>query len=722
MDAFIKKITAFEDNQSWKGQCVTKIKAAVLANNSIDDFEGFVNRAGNILQSPLAVPDIAGIDYKTCEKYCGYNQLSTIFSFKVFSSGATNYLLPWLALTAQLPFETGENEVIANVMSFCYAVGSPMLITYSLATTILNQHWLRGKFLKLEASDRPLRLTSKNVRIFLQESQQLPLRLSQENGSLASLIILPDNADWWEKLKNSILLTRRGVTLSLIAQIIVAVVSWILTVISAFVSSLGNASEALALSSGSLWVWLVPIIYGWIAVGTQREYGTITKALKRDMTNIVDGRRSSQGSPDPSPDTRERRDTVIDGFVDAPAQLFPVGRGNEPRQANDEINSSIAPDNPHHPQSHPANAVQIAAEPQRAFKVAHERKLMQPLTRSPSAYGFLHLEPSSGNLGIPNCLGFSVAGDEKQEGPAFNYARIFTWWNMADRLHKALETADENIIRRLDLDLKPVPRDRKFKQRSLAGDVLAVSRYCGLAHTAKGTTIEPEQINEYPSWNQLDSAFYQRIIIAVAIAVYVQWGITTAAIIIAYLTEVTGLGCRSGGYILYGVLASLSFMFLFASSIFSHAAMLRHEVLHVDGIDDLYGRRGRLEQGQPEEQSTTSSRKGDSKIPDQKLTLGHNVLRLCAVLTRILGRTLAVVNTLWIILSTLWELVGFYNNCWCDSTYLAKGARGWVLLFVEASETAKAAAAPWTGSVFLSVFVSATSCGLFWLYCRGNRA
>ncbi|KAI1277671.1 hypothetical protein F5Y07DRAFT_362549 [Xylaria sp. FL0933] len=727
MDALIRKITSFEDYQSWKGQCVTKIKAAVQANDSVNVFEGFVNRAGSVLQNPLAAPDIvAGIDYKTCEKYCGYNQLSTIFSFKVFSSGATNYLLPWLALTAQLPFETGENEIIANVMSFCYAVGSPMLITYSLATTILNQHWLRGKFLKLEASDRPLRQTSKDVRIFLQESQQLPLRLSQENGSLASLIILPDNADWWEKLKNSILLTRRGVTLSLVAQIIVAVLSWILTVISAFVSSLGNPSEALALSSGSLWVWLIPIIYGWIVVGTQREYGTITKALKRDMANIVDGRRSGQGNSNPSIDRGERRETVIDGFVDAPAQLFPVRQGNERRQASDEINSSAAPDPtiPPHPQL--ATPVQIAAERQKAFKVAHERKLMQPLTRSPSAYGFLHLEPSSNNLGIPNCLGFSVAGDEKQEGPAFNYARIFTWWNMADRLHRALETADENINRRLDLDLKPVPRDRKFKQRGLVGDVLAVSRYCGLAQNVNKTTIEPEQINEYPTWNQLDSAFYQRIIIAVAIAVYVQWGITTAAIIIAYLTEVTGLGCRSGGYILYGVLASLAFMFLFASSIFSHAAMLRHEVSHINGNDDLYGRRRRKsEQDQPEKQSVTSSRRENSSgngIPSLKPTFSHNVLRFCAVSTRILGRILAVVNTLWIILSTLWELVGFYNNCWCDSTYLAKGTRGWVLLFVEASETAKAAAAPWAGSVFLSVFVSATSCGLFWLYCRGNRA
>jgi hypothetical protein len=372
--------------------------------------------------------------------------------------------------------------------------------------------------------------------------------------------------------------------------------------------------------------------------------------------------------------------------------------------------------------------VQIAAERQKAFKFAQERKLMQPLTRSPTAYGFLHLEPPSSDFDIPNCLGFSVAGDEKQEGPAFNYARIFTWWNMASRLNRALEVTDENLSMRLDLNLNAVPRDMKFKQRDLKGDVLAVSRYCGLAHNTRnpdGPAIEPEQTNEYPSWNQLDSAFYQRIVVAVLIALYVQWGTTSAAIIIAYLTEVVGLGCRSGGYILYGVLATLAFFFLFLSSIFSHAAMLRHEVLQIDGVENLYERREKLNQVSSEEQSIASFGKGDlrrSGVRPRRLTIGHKTLRVCAVLTRLLGRLLAVANTIWIILSSIWELVGFYNNCWCDATYLSKGVGGWVILFIKTSDMATAAAAPWAGGVFLSVFVGATSCAVFWLYCRGNRA
>jgi hypothetical protein len=180
-----------------------------------------------------------------------------VFNFQVFSAGATNYLLPWLALTAQLPFETGEYNVIANLMSFCMALGSPMLITFSLMITILNQHWIRSKFRLMEEADIPMRYTVRNARMVLQESQQVPLRLSQEEGSLASLIVLAENATWWERLRLSIMATRRGVTLSLVAQIVVAVLSWVLTVVAAFLSSLGNPSEALVLASGCLWIWLV---------------------------------------------------------------------------------------------------------------------------------------------------------------------------------------------------------------------------------------------------------------------------------------------------------------------------------------------------------------------------------------------------------------------------------------------------------------------------------
>ena len=97
-------------------------------------------------------------------------------------------------------------------------------------------------------------------------------------------------------------------------------------------------------------------------------------------------------------------------------------------------------------------------------------------------------------------------------------------------------------------------------------------------------------------------------------------------------------------------------------------------------------------------------------------------LRVLAVLTRVSGRVLVVTNAAWLVLSSVWELVGFYNNCWCDGVFLGRGWNGWIILFRESSAMAAAAHKSWSGGVFLSSFVLAGSCCVFWLYCRGNRA
>ncbi|RYP14614.1 hypothetical protein DL765_006285 [Monosporascus sp. GIB2] len=657
---------------------------------------GLVDRMGSHTTDPSLV---WGIGMHICDEYCSFSKLGTVFDFSTFTAGATNYLLPWLALTAQLPFETGEHTVMPNVMSFCYALGSPMLITYSLMITILNQHWLRAKFRSLESSHDPESATAKNARIFLQESQQLPLRLSQEDGNLASLIVLPENADWWRKLSESIQITRRGVTLSLVAQLIVAILSWMLTVTTAFRSALGNPAEALVMSSGTLWIWLVPVICGWIAVGTQRDYGTIARALHRDMAKIVGTTRTTSHDVDVSrlADNRIRRDTFADGYVDSPSPRIVA------RPSQDDI--SLVPIRSEtgtlRRLSQDADGVRMAQERQKAFKVAEECKLMQPLTRTPEEHGPLSLERHADT--IPNCLGCSVPGDEKQEGPTFNYARIFTWWNVANRLHQAFERTAANLELRLDLDEKMVPKDLKCKQRNLKGDTLRLSRYCGLADTVNGQIV-PQDLKEYPEWRELDSGFYQRIVTAIAVALFVQWGTTGAATMISYLTEVRGLGCRSGGYMLYGILGVLSFVLLFASSIFSHAAMLRHEAMQL----------GRHLKGKERGPSSFVS---PPTLPPPSPT----ALRVLAVVTRMLGRVVVVSNAAWLILSSLWELVGFYNNCWCDGTVLSKGWSGWIVMFKDSSAMAADAREPWAGAVFLCVFVLAGSCFVFWLYCRGNR-
>jgi hypothetical protein len=60
-------------------------------------------------------------------------------------------------------------------------------------------------------------------------------------------------------------------------------------------------------------------------------------------------------------------------------------------------------------------------------------------------------------------------------------------------------------------------------------------------------------------------------------ALFVQWGTSGAAILISYLTPGKGLGCRSGAYVTYGSLGTVSWLLLVFSLVLSHAAMLRYQ-------------------------------------------------------------------------------------------------------------------------------------------------
>jgi hypothetical protein len=90
------------------------------------------------------------------------------------------------------------------------------------------------------------------------------MRASQDNGWLSSLVVLGENQSWWESAEKHIWNTRRGVTFSLVAQILMAFIAWFLTVLGALLGNLGDSSTALQLSSGSLWLWMIPVILGWI--------------------------------------------------------------------------------------------------------------------------------------------------------------------------------------------------------------------------------------------------------------------------------------------------------------------------------------------------------------------------------------------------------------------------------------------------------------------------
>ena len=333
-----------------------------------------------------------------------------------------------------------------------------------------------------------------------------------------------------------------------------------------------------------------------------------------------------------------------------------------------------------------------------------------PTTRGDKQECFKIVEPD-----VPSdldFLGLSVYCDEIQQGPVYNYARMFTWRLTAHRLLTYFDTAADNVNKGRTIEqARTYQAEQKQVQQNGAiplGQVQVPPQHAPAANPApqKTQTLEEVFANAsvadremycgIPTTGELpvfpagsDKGVFPNlwfhILSAFAMAVCVQWGTTGAAIVIAYLTDAKGLGCRSGSYLLYGCLSTFAFALFFLSAVLSRAAVLRAETPK--------GRRG----------------------------FAFGLLRAAAVTARLAGRAVAACNAMWIVLSSIWELIGFFDNCWCESTQLSWGDRAWVAMFKNTIELKDYATGPWAGGVFMSSFVMAVSYGVFWLFCYDQR-
>lgn len=239
-----------------------------------------------------------GVNYTTCQAYCGFDAISIvrcssmhlgyshkqtsdfdcvlqsdIFNFATFSSAMTSYFLPWLSLCAQLPFENASPG--DTFIGLCLAIGSPALITYSLALTLFNRSWAvrevqrlldrsarRSQHVPADAAQRAAEFQKFETRLksFLSlavEGQQVPLRASVVRHWLSSLIVSPENTTWWATVRERITLSRRKPSLSLHAQISLAGIVWVFTIFTGVSVAVGAINTTIQIATSTLWVWLV---------------------------------------------------------------------------------------------------------------------------------------------------------------------------------------------------------------------------------------------------------------------------------------------------------------------------------------------------------------------------------------------------------------------------------------------------------------------------------
>jgi len=337
-------------------------------------------------------------------------------------------------------------------------------------------------------------------------------------------------------------------------------------------------------------------------------------------------------------------------------------------------------------------------------------------------------QPSNArDLTIPNWLGASVTGDERRTGPIYNYARVLTWLTLSESFVNAIRTTIDNIQdgktnhvqmpisnqnpTQLQISgqngtllevLTPTQSqnsneaenqggwdDSRKAEENLAGNAEETAKYCNLNQPAAEHSVA------YVNWENIPSRVITHIIVASMMAVLIQWGTTGPAILIAYLTPAKGLGCRSGGYLFYGSFATIVWFCLLASMLLSHAVMLRYQEVLIQnpGI----------------------------RFKDHNRGWALSILCGAAVITRHLGKLIAVLNAVWLILSSFFELTGVYESCWCNADLLGMGDKGWVFLFKTTEDIKQAATTPWAGGLAISTAVCVISLIIFYFGTRNSE-
>ncbi|KAF9786449.1 hypothetical protein BJ322DRAFT_1020477 [Thelephora terrestris] len=158
------------------------------------------------------------------------------------------------------------------------------------------------------------------------------------------------------------------------------------------------------------------------------------------------------------------------------------------------------------------------------------------------------------------------------------------------------------------------------------------------------------------------SVVWEGIFVAV-FALGLQWSTTGSAAV----TPTTGLGCRSGSYILYGIVSTMRWLILLLSSCLVHFAKPHH---------------GR---GYPSRSRLNSA----------------NLAENLATFLRRLSTFAAVGNTLCIILACVFQFSDFYSACYCNSSVLGRGAQ-YAFNIITPGYDYDGTRAAWIGGIMLA--------------------
>jgi len=246
-----------------------------------------------------------------------------------------------------------------------------------------------------------------------------------------------------------------------------------------------------------------------------------------------------------------------------------------------------------------------------------------------------------------------MSPDELLTPPVFNYSRSLRWASTADTtlllFKRATEKAHCGIPVREGVEWVKSETRRSIHPMNRLGSPEEIAAYCTLPGGERRSHWAP--------------GVFTRMAVASCAALVLQWGTVGAAVIVAYFTPTTKIGCRSMSYLIYGAFSTLIWMLLLTSSILAH-----HSAAY-------------------------SRRMSSSPSACVALTWSHWL--------RWTGKLLAIVNTIVVILASVFQYSGFYDRCFCNSSVFSRGGTAYAVIIETAAQAAQAKSA-WIGALVMA--------------------
>ena len=461
-----------------------------------------------------------------------------------------------------------------DIVSFFVTMGSPASAAYSLQITHLNKRWITDAFLDVEYPN------SENIASVLAAFHHVPIQLEYRAPFLHSLVILPDNDRFWSQVAaaNG---TRRW-NVPLVMSYILVIFSLLLTVADSVTSHPGDTGYAIA----AIWTFLFPLVIGWLHIGCEPEPSHLRRSLASANQNVW-AATDQRGRPVRMTCPKAIEFAKAQG-ADAVADNADLEASGVDLARNDELK--------------PVPVFNYS----RAFVTPMIAEVVLRLTKNAAA---------NAKQEIP--VGNSVDSGEvpvwiQDEGGGISpQNRVGTIAEVVEYCTRVLQPPRRNSGSIATFEIQP-PGATNDTYLLIDHDLIVPSRW------APGV--------------------WKRVAVASALALGLQWGTAGAAVFVHYIAPPPGLGCRSFSFLLYGVVATLSFLLFLTSSILAHM-----------------------------------SRPLPGHIPTRPW------LRTCqetgAIVCRWAGKFVALASSIGILLACFFQVMGSFDNCYCNSTTFDQGRR-----------------------------------------------